>query len=168
MAKGKKYSQDVIEKAYAMFAVGDSYSHVSEVLGIPKSTVRGWRKQMSNADREEDLAQLRTKKKEEFVNNAWDSIGLAQQLLERRLRRALEQEDTIDLMMDQVDAAAREMGLTQEAKRGLVTTVSSLRCDDIGKIATILGVLYDKQALASKEETEILGGSVDLKRFEDY
>ena len=63
MAQGKKYDQDVIEKAYALLGAGNTISFVSKKLGIPYSTISGWKKQPSNADREEDLVKLREKKK---------------------------------------------------------------------------------------------------------
>jgi hypothetical protein len=44
--------------------------------------------------------------------------------------------------------------------------VASLKCDDLGRLVAILGTLYDKQALANREETEIVGGSV-VAKFED-
>lgn len=168
MAKGKKYNEDVKEKAYALFASGNSYAFVSEKLGIPESTLRGWRKQPSNAENEEKLAELRAKKKQEFVDRAWRSIELSQNIMERRLRRALEQENEIDELLLLVDESARDEGLTQEMKRGLLTRVSALHCDDLGKLVQVQGVLYDKQALANKEATEIVDGQVTLKKFEDF
>ena len=118
-------------------------------------------------DVEENLVELRAKKKKEFVNKAWRSIELSQSLLERKLQRALEQEKQIDELMVLVDETARDEGMTQEVRRGLLSKIALLHCDDLGKISQVLGVLYDKQALACKEETEIVGGSVTLRRFED-
>lgn len=165
--QGKKYPDEIKEKAYALLAAGNSYAYVAKEIGVPASTINGWRRQRSNAELEENLVELRAKKKKEFVNKAWRSIELSQSLLERKLQRALEQEKQIDEMLVLVDQMASKEGMTQEMRRGLLSKIALLHCDDLGKIAQVLGVLYDKQALACKEETEIVGGSVVLRRFED-
>ena len=167
MAQGKKYPEEIRERAYALIAAGNSYSFVAKTLGVPESTVRGWRNKPSNPDFEENFAELRAKMKEKMVRSAWRSIELSQSLLERRLRRAVDQENMIDELMLLVDESAQKEGMTQEIRRGLLSKIALLRCDDLGKIVTVLGTLYDKQALACKEETEILGGQVTVKKFED-
>lgn len=134
MSKGKKYNDDVKEKAYALLGAGNSYSFVSRKLGIPESTLRGWKGQESNAENEENLVKLRAKKKEEFATRAWQAINLAQTLLERSLKRAVDENKEIDL----------------------------------GKLVTIIGTLYDKQALANKEATEIVDGEIGVRKFEDF
>ena len=168
MAQGKKYDQAVIEKAYALLGAGNTISFVSKKLGIPYSTIRGWKDQPSKADCEENIVKLREKKKTEFIGRAWQSISLAQTLLERKLERAVNEEDRIDELIKLVDEAARGEGLNQQQRQALLHKISDLRCDDIGRVSTVLGTLYDKQALANKEATEIVEGSVTLKKFEDY
>ena len=169
MAKGKKYNDDVKEKAYALFDTNNNLTYISQKLGIPKSTLFGWKKEYdARTEEDKNLAQLRTKKKEKFILGAWRSIELSQQILERRLARALEEETRIDELMLLVDESARKEGFTQEMRKGLLTRVAQLHCDDLGKLVQVLGTLYDKQALANKEATEILGGQVTLKKFEDF
>ena len=168
MAKGKKYGDDVREKAYALFASGNTVPYVAKKLGLPESTVRGWRKTKYTQIDEENLVAIRAKKKEEFVSKAWKAINLSQTLLERKLARAVEQEEEIDSLMKLVDGTAKEVGLSDAGKRALLNNVAQLRCDDLGKLATVLGTLYDKQALAMKEATEIVEGEIKLKKFEDF
>lgn len=38
---------------------------------------------------------------------------------------------------------------------------------DYREISTVVGTLYDKQALAANEPTNVVGGSVEVKKFED-
>lgn len=168
MAKGRKYPDEIREKAYALLASGNTCAYVATELDLPESTVRGWKKTKYTQSDEENLVELRAKKKEEFVRKAWRSIALSQTLLERRLERAVEQEASIDDLMRLVDSSARETGLSEAGKKALLNNVAQLRCDDLGKIATVLGTLYDKQALAMKEATEIVEGEIKLKKFEDF
>ena len=68
MAKGKKYNDDVKEKAYALFDTNNNLTYISQKLGIPKSTLFGWKKEYdARTEEDENLAQLRTKKKEKFI-----------------------------------------------------------------------------------------------------
>lgn len=39
---------------------------------------------------------------------------------------------------------------------------------DVDKLVRIIGTLYDKQALANKEATEIVEGNAVIKKFEDF
>jgi hypothetical protein len=39
---------------------------------------------------------------------------------------------------------------------------------DVDKLIRVIGTLYDKQALANKEATEIVEGSAVIRKFEDF
>lgn len=39
---------------------------------------------------------------------------------------------------------------------------------DVDKLVRVIGTLYDKQALANKEATEIVEGNAVIKKFEDF
>jgi transposase-like protein len=166
MAQGKKFNDDVRERAYALFAVENNMREISRRLGVAESTLRGWKKVFDESGDTGDLAQLRAKKKEQFVKRSWQSIEMAQTLVERRLSRAMHQESAIDELIDLVLEADKEE-LDADERRAILKKLSLLRCDDVGKLTTTIGTLYDKQALASKEETEIVGGEINVRKFED-
>ncbi len=149
MAAGKKYNDDIKEQAFALLACNNSVAEVARALNLPYSTVKTWRnKYLAESDKlaqngendedngEKDLAKLRQLKKQEFIDDAWRIIGKAQKLIERR----------IDGAMNEPNNPAKEI--------------------NIRELSTVLGTLYDKQALANQEATSIVEGGVSLK-FED-
>ena len=187
MAQGKKYNDDVREKAFALLSCNNNTSDVARELGLPYSTVKTWEKKFlarskeleerAGKEREEsitaddevtkqdepDLAKLRKAKKEEFVTNAWNVIGKAKTLIERRLDRAIEQEDAIDRALSEVLSCST---MTEAQRKALVNKFANIKVESMRELAIVLGTLYDKQALASKEPTSIVDGGL-VKKFED-
>ena len=121
MAKGKKFNDDIKEKALSMLMTNNNTSEVAKTLGIKESTLRSWRSNPNN----DEFAKLRQKKKKEFVESAWDIIEKTQKLLRRRISRALEQEDEIDELldkaMDELDEDEKENDKTNFKKRQRIT-----------------------------------------------
>lgn len=154
MAQGKKYNDDIKERAFALLMCNNSVADVSKALNLPYSTIKTWKSKYlakgaelaekakngtaDSADEGElDLAKLRQQEKDKLVRNAWRIIGKSQRLIERRIDKALNNPDNPDC----------EMGVRE--------------------LSTVLGTLYDKQALACKDATEVVEGTVALTRFED-
>lgn len=182
MAQGKKYNTDVKEQAFALLAVNNSVTYVAERLKLPRSTVATWYKQF-NAKSEElaklekekgindrdltyelDLAKVRAKNKERFVEKSWEIIGAAQSILERRLLRARDHEEDIDKL---IKSLARDEDIPESTRRQLKSRLADLKLENVKEISVVLGTLYDKQALANKEPTSIVDGEVAVRRFED-
>lgn len=166
--RGQKYNDDIKEQAFALLAVNNSVSFVAKKLGIPRSTIKSWKEAYDKGaeEREElSIAKLRHKNKEQFVQNAWGLIGKVETLLERRLERAISNEDVIDRMLDEIVKLEGE-GMSEVQTRSICAKLSSLKLESVRELATILGTLYDKQALANREATSIVDGDVAL-RFED-
>lgn len=164
MAKAKskdvRYGDREREQAYALYAVCGNVTEVAERMGIPRTTVSGWLKNAPS----DDLSVLRHKQKELFITDAWRVIGDAQEVLRRRLERALSQEDAIDEIISEVmDTPDAE--LSRDAKNSLIKKLSVLRCDDLSKVAVVLGTMYDKAALAAKDTTADGGDSSSLEDF---
>lgn len=164
MARGQKYGDEKREKALAYRALGKSISETARLLEIPRSTVSGWfHEEKDEADEmEEVLEQMRLRHKKQFVRSAWETIEKAQELLDRRVTRALER----DAEFDKLAAVIRDEDVLPEVRKAAVARLSELRCENISKLATVIGTLYDKQALAMREETEI--SSVAIKGFEEF
>ena len=170
MAKGQKYNDDIREKAIALLTVNNSVSFVARELGLPRSTVKSWKETFdkeAEESGEDNIAKLRQKKKEEFVDNAWGLIGKAQTLLERRLDRAIEGEDEIDALVEEITKLDHRQ-LTDAQRKALYSRISAIKVESVKELAVVLGTLYDKQALANKEATAIVEGSVSIKKFEDF
>lgn len=186
MARGQKFNDDLKEKAFALLAVNNSVAYVAKELGLPYTTVKTWEKkfiqkskelsereanQTENANKSEsegeefDLIKLRNQKKKEFVNDSWNLISKVKTVLERRLDRAIRSEDVIDKLLNEI-LSLDGKELTDTQRKALYSKISSVKVENVRELAIVLGTLYDKQALANKEATQIVGGDVAVK-FED-
>ncbi|MEG1662546.1 MAG: hypothetical protein RR338_01020 [Clostridia bacterium] len=163
--QGSKYGDEIKEKAYALLMAGNNVSFVSKQLGLPYNTVKDWKHGLETKD--DKFTELRDKKKEEFVEGSWKIINLAKTLLERRLARAMTSEDDLDELVAEITELDYKE-LTDSQRKGLYAKVAAIKVEDVGKIATVLGTLYDKQALANKEATAIVEGNITVKKFEDF
>lgn len=163
--KGKKYSDEVKEKAYALYAVNSSYKATAKALEIPVSTVSTWinRKKHEPPD---EFEKLRTQNKERFIEQAGAVIDKGMQLLDKRFTRALEHETELDRMIEE---ALKDESLGNGEKQSLIKNLRSLQLQDIKAITTAIGTLYDKRALAQGESTENASVTFNLpKELNEY
>lgn len=170
MAKGQKYNDDIREKAIALLTVNNSVSFVARELGLPRSTVKSWKEAFdkeAEASGEDNIAKLRQKKKEDFINDAWKLIDLSKGVLEKRLTRARDNEEALDELVDEICKLDYKT-LTSQQRQALYMKLAKIKVEDVKSLATVLGTLYDKQALANKEATAIVEGSITVKKFEDF
>lgn len=147
MAQGSKYTDEQKEQALAMLTIM-SYKEVSKKTDIPETTLRDWKNREEKINPE--FVKLRTKKKEKFVNSAWNIIEKANRLIERKIDRALSIEDDIDSI---ISKAKKNKDLAKEDFILLTKSINKLGIDNIGQVSTVIGTLYDKQALINKEAT---------------
>lgn len=170
MAKGQKYNDDIREKAIALLTVNNSVSFVARELGLPRSTVKSWKEAFdkeAEESGEDNIAKLRQKKKEDFINDAWKLIDLSKGVLEKRLTRARDNEEALDELVDEICKLDYKT-LTSQQRQALYMKLAKIKVEDVKSLATVLGTLYDKQALANKEATAIVEGSITVKKFEDF
>ena len=106
---------------------------------------------------------MREQRKERFINSAWDNIDLSMELIHQRLIRAVQAEEKLDAIIDRLSAA----DLPPKELRAAVKELNALKVEDLRTLVVVLGTLYDKQALASKEATAIIDGSMKLTPFEE-
>ncbi len=189
MAQGKKYNDDLKERAFALLACNNSVAYVAKELQLPYSTVKTWEKkflaqseelarqekerkesgstndEVAKLNDELDLAKLRKKKKEEFVESAWTLIGKCETLIERRLSRAIESEYEIDMLLDEIIQLDHK-DLTETQRKALYSKISAIKIENVKELAVVLGTLYDKQALADNKATQNINVTGIIK-FED-
>ena len=139
MARGQKYPDEIKEKAFLLYATCGNYNEVSRELDVPITTIKGW----IDKKNPDELDELRKKKKEEFVDKASDIIDKGLRLLNRRLDRAIEHEDDLDKLIDEIYRTEKEE-LSQEEKNRLVSKIRSLQIQNMRDITTAIGTLYDK------------------------
>lgn len=186
MAQGKKYNDDIKEKAFALLACNNNAMDVAKQLGIKYTTIKTWEKkyleqsrelaekrasgddyEVTKSGNEFDLERLRNENKKRFVNDAWRLIDKTKTLLERRLDRAIESEDELDELVEEI-CKLDHKDLSNEQRKSLYAKVKSLKLEQAKELAVVLGTLYDKQALANKEATAIVEGDITVKKFEDF
>lgn len=161
MAQGRKWDETTKEKAIAMYMSGRTIANVARELSIGYTTIYGWVKDLEDAPNFEEIRGL---KRQEFIENAWECVGKAQKLLYKRLERAINDEKIIDEL---IEVAKNDEDLDLIERRALLSKLAVIKLEDVAKLATVIGTMYDKQALASNEPTSIQGGEVTIKRFED-
>lgn len=188
MSQGKKFNDDIKERAFALLACNNSVAYVAKELNLPYSTVKTWEKkflaqseelarqekerddgstsdEVTKLNDELDLAKLRKKKKEEFVESAWTLIGKCETLIGRRLSRAIESENEIDTLLDEIIQLGHK-DLTETQRKALYSKISAIKIENVKELAVVLGTLYDKQALADNKATQNINLTGTIK-FED-
>jgi uncharacterized protein YdaT len=144
--RGKKYSDEVKEKAYALYAINGNYEETSRALGVPANTIAGWIKNKPP----DEFEKLRAENKQRFIDQAGKLIDKGMTLLDRRFTRAIEHENEINALIDVVF----DSEISQKEKEKVARKLSELQLQNIRDITTAVGTLYDKRALAQGESTE--------------
>lgn len=159
MARGQKQPNNADKERARALLLTDTVASVARQLGRPWSTIKDWKREF---ERDDSFVKLREKRKEKFVNDAWNLIDMSRRIIERRLVRALEGEDILDELCNEILE-----DVTPEKKKAIRDKFTALKLENIKDVAVVLGTIYDKQALANKEPTSIVDGEVTVKKFED-
>ena len=132
--RGKKYDTETKERALAALAVSNNIDELSRELKIPSNTLRQWKK---DAEKSEDFVELRKEKRAEFVERAWETIGNALKLADRRIKNALENGEELPLreistyIGTMYDKAALASG--EETERAEVRITMSGELEELSK-----------------------------------
>ena len=158
--KGKKTDNETIYKIMVSMFSTNNFSETARQLNIPAKTVEKIYK--DNKDKEE-FAKLCVEKKEEFVENATNIINKATELLERRIDMALDNQDELDEMIEEIWAIDKSE-LNETRKKTLVNKLTKMQLNNLSEITTAIGTLYDKRALAKGETTVNTGITVKMDK----
>lgn len=150
MAKGKKYPDSVKEKAYMTYLTCNNVNETARKMKIPYSTVAQW---IKNKDVDPKYDKLRDEKKREFIDKSTEIIDAGLALLERRFRRALEQEKEIDQIIDEI-FTDNDIEITTKQRQRLLSKIEELKLQNIKDITIAIGTLFDKRAIAKENESE--------------
>lgn len=154
--KRRAYTMEEKEKAMALYAANGNLSETARIIGIPKTTIKSWTDKPENNERFE---QMRTEKKEQFINQAWEIIDKGLLLTKNRLSRAIEHESELDEI---IGIIAKDGELSGQAKTALINKIRALEIQNVRELSTLVGTLYDKQALASGDSTANTAVRVEL------
>ena len=150
MARGKKTSPEDVYKVMALWFTNYNLRETARIMDMPLSTVKDIVDKNKNA---EDFAELRTQKQEEFSQKATEIIEKGLILLNKRLDRAISDEEELDDLIDEVYFADNEEMSYQE-KMSIVAKIKGMQMQNIKDITTAVGTLYDKRALSRGESTQ--------------
>lgn len=163
MAQGKKTDNETIYKVMLSYITTRNYSETGRQLNMPESTVR---KIVDDNKDKEEFAKLCEEKRDEFIEKADKIIYKATELLERRLDTALESQDEIEDMIQDVWNAGEDE-IKGAAKKALVNKLSRLQLNALNEITTALGTMYDKRALAKGEPTSNERLTINIELSDD-
>lgn len=149
--RGRKYDDEIKEQALALLITDANITDVSRDLSIPRQTLVDWKAAAIASGDNEQLKELRKRKKEDFVKNAWLILDKALKLADRRISTALNQEDQITVLIEGVQLDGE---INEATKQSLITKLRALQIQSVRDLSTLIGTMFDKQALASGDETE--------------
>ncbi len=125
MARGKKTSDQKKEEVKAVLYINPNATgkEIAQITKLPERTAYDLRDKVINEDAD-TFAALRNKKKEEFIDEAWNVVT----------KIMLTADKKIDMLLRDPESLSKA---------------------NIRDIAIALGTIYDKQALAAGEPTNI-------------
>jgi hypothetical protein len=89
---GRYYKDDIKQLAISRLLSGDTVTKISQDLNIKKTTISSWKRRLKLTDK---CNQVHIKRKEEFINDAWDIIKDGNELIKRKFKSALEGKDDV-------------------------------------------------------------------------
>lgn len=153
MARGKKTNPQDIYNVMALWFTNYNMRETSRTLGIPLTTVKDIVDKNKNAA---EFEELRTQTEKAFAQKTTEIIEKGLLLLNKRLNRAIEHEEDLDELIDEIwDIDDDEMSYKDKDK--LVNKIKTLQLQNIKDITTAIGTLYDKRALSKGEMTQNVG-----------
>ena len=148
--RGKKLTDQEIYDIMTSYAVTSNLNETARELGIAVSTVKGVVDKNIN---KEEFEKLRIQKKEEFADKASRIIDKGLELIDRRLTQALECQDKLDKLIDEIDSTSDEE-MSYKDKVSAINLIREAQLQKIKDVTTAVGTLYDKRALARGETTQ--------------
>lgn len=157
------------EMALALLATNKTAPRVAEMLNLKVGTVKNWELQARakekaiaegkiKDDGELKLNETRLKNKQNFINNAWNLINESMEVAHKRVTRSNKLEENIDLVANAMKANAKKIedttGIGWFALLDIIKELQAMKAVKVGELSTLIGTMYDKQALANGEATQ--------------
>lgn len=149
MPRGKKSDSLTIYKVMLSYVETRNYSETARKLDMPESTVR---KIIDDNREKEEFAKLCEEKRDEFVEKASRIIEKTTTLLERRIDTALEQQNELDKILDDV-MDLKNKDANYKRKKALANKIEALQLNRLPELTTAIGTMFDKRALSKGENT---------------
>lgn len=160
-----KYPDEIKEKVLAELALNVPMLQLSRKFDIPVTTISSWKKDAQ--EKSDEFENLRKENKANFVNNAWNLINDAMAVAQKRVGRSKNFEENVDIVANSIkknaDKLCKDLNIGYFNLLNLVKELQQMKTIKVGELSTLIGTMYDKQALASDEPTE----NVNVK-LEDF
>ena len=147
--RGKTTDNETVYKIMLSVFSTNNFSETARQLNLPVKTVEKIYKE--NKDKPE-FTKLCNEKREEFAEKATEIINKATDLLGRRIDMALDNQDELDEMIEEIWQIDKQE-LNETRKKTLVNKLTKMQLNNLSEITTAIGTLYDKRALARGEPT---------------
>lgn len=150
MARGKKTDTLTVYKIMLSVFSTNNFSETARNLNIPEKTVETIYKK--NIDKEE-FAKLRQEKREEFIDKATRIVNKGAELIERKLTLALEQEEVLEILIDEV-MGIKDDDIKYKEKVNTIKKISKLQLNNLSELTTTVGIIYDKKILLENNNNQ--------------
>lgn len=151
MPRGIKTDNKKVQEIIASYALTNSYNKTAKDVKVSPNTVKNVIKKQKETNSEE-FAKVCEEKKELFQDKANKIINKSLMLLDKRFNKALEDEDTIDEIIQMIYSYDKEE-MNEVEKKSIVSKLRKVQLNSLSEITTSMGTLYDKMRLAKGEST---------------
>lgn len=157
MARGKKTPDEMIVKIFTLYASNGSYSETARELNMATNTVKGI---ILRNKKIKKFAKLLDNKRESFAKSAEEIIDKGMEILNRRFNIALKHQGDLEVLLEEI---AEKCELDEKEVLSIKKKLDRIAVVNIADIVRVVGVLYDKKALAKDEATENVVITVGLE-----
>ena len=147
--RGEKYSDEVKEKALALYGTLGNVSAVSKKLKVPYSTVKGWLKSVP----EGEVAKVREENKIACARVAGRVAEKLLKLLEKRAEIALKNEEEIEVLINEIYKSPSDE-VPEAVKKNVVDKLRKIQVQSVKDIAIAMGTTYDKYVVMTKAQED--------------
>ena len=155
MARGVKVSEATREKIIAAHNTGESKGAIAKLFKLSKSTVCGIINKYEK-EKPDEVEQVRTQKKIEYIEEASNVVKGLLAVLERRVATILKDEDVLEEIIDIIS----DSDLTDRSKNSLIGKMSSIMSPKLTELTTAFGTIYDKLEKIKLDAPDANGGGV--------
>ena len=148
--RGKKTSPEDVYKVMLNWIATKNYNETARNLGMAVSSVKDI---VDNNKDKDEFVRLRIQKEDEFIEKATEIIDKGMVLLNRRINRAIEEEETLDDLIEEI-WSMDDKDMCQKTKTATVNKIRNLQLHNVKDITTAIGTLYDKRALSRGDSTQ--------------
>lgn len=144
----KRVQLDKKEEVLTLAAVGKSKNAISKKVGISRSTVTN----IINLNSDE-LDNYRQQKKEEFINKSWETVNNALEYGNQKIVLATVASESFDDRIEDLINALKDNEADPRTISETVKAIGQAMNIPLRDVATYLGTIYDKIALATGNST---------------